>query len=57
VGDPRSAAATGRALCRLLADPAERDRLGTAARVRVRADGMALRLLSEDADLQRELAA
>ncbi len=57
VGDPRSAAMTGRALRRLLADGGERERLGAAAHVRVRADGMALRLVAEDADLQRELAA
>jgi trehalose synthase len=57
VGDPRSAVATGRALARLLGDPGERGRLGTAARARARADGMALRMLAEDAGLQHELAA
>jgi trehalose synthase len=57
VGDPRSAIATGHALVRLLGDPVERDRLGAAARARARADGMALRMLAEDADLQRELVA
>lgn len=57
VGDPRSAGAVGRAMSRLLGDPGERARLGAAAHLRVRADGMALRMLAEDADLQRELAA
>jgi trehalose synthase len=55
VGDPRSPAALAGALSRLLPDEPWRERLGTAARARVRVDGLALRLLAEDADLQREL--
>jgi trehalose synthase len=57
VGDPRDPAALGRSLLRLLGDPAERARIGAAARARVRADGMGMRLLAEDAGLQRELIA
>ena len=57
VGDPRDPAALGRSLVRLLGDAAERARLGAAARARVRADGMGMRLLAEDAGLQRDLVA
>lgn len=57
IGDPRDPAALGRALVRLLRDDGGRARLGAAARARVRDDGLGMRLLAEDAGLQRELAA
>jgi trehalose synthase len=57
VDDPRAPAPVRHALTSLLADEARCERLGTAARARVRADGLGLRLLAEDAGIQRELAA
>ncbi|MGE0028581.1 MAG: glycosyltransferase, partial [Thermoleophilia bacterium] len=57
IGDPRDPAALGRALVRLLRDDGGRARMGAAARARVRDDGLGMRLLAEDAGLQRELAA
>jgi trehalose synthase len=55
VDDPRDLAAFGGAVVRLLSDPAEAERLGAAAKVRVRRDYLAPRLMMRQAELVTRL--